>query len=142
MSFNKIILVGNLGKDPELKYTPQGKAVCNFSMATTEKRKDGNDVTTWLKITLWDKMAENAAKYLFKGTQVYIEGRLRTEEWTDRDGKTRTSLEVSASDMQFIGGNSNQNNSEERSVAGGQTAPAQEFATKSTETPADDDIPF
>lgn len=107
MSFNKIILVGNLGKDPELRYTPQGAAVCSFTMATNEKRKGASgemqDTTTWFRVTLWNKQAENASKYLTKGRPVYIEGRLRTEEWTDKDGKTRSSLEVHATDMQFIG---------------------------------------
>ena len=108
MSFNKITIVGNLGRDPELRYTPQGTAVCSFSMATNEKRRDKSgdfqNVTTWFKITLWGSQAENASKYLAKGRQVYIEGRLRIEEWTDRDGNNRQSLEVNASDMQFLGG--------------------------------------
>lgn len=108
MSFNKIIVVGNLGRDPELRYTPQGDAVCSFSIASNERKRDKSgefqDVTTWFKVTLWRNQAENAAKYLSKGRQVYIEGRLRTEEWTDRDGKTRTSLEINATEMQFLGG--------------------------------------
>src|SRR5215216_4505727 len=108
MSFNKIILVGNLGRDPELRYTPQGSAVCSFSMATIEKRKDKagelQDLTTWFRITLWSKQAENAAKYLTKGSAVYIEGRLRIEEWTDRDGNNRYTLEVQGSEMHFLGG--------------------------------------
>ncbi len=107
MSFNKIILVGNLGKDPELRYTPQGDAVCSFSMATNERKKDKSgefqDVTTWFKVTLWRRQAENASKYLSKGSSVYIEGRLQMEEWTDRDGKERFTLGVQATDMQFIG---------------------------------------
>lgn len=107
MSFNKIILVGNLGKDPELRYTPQGKAVCSFTMATNEKRRDKSgelqDVTSWFKITLWGQQAENASKYLSKGRPVYIEGRLRLEEWTDRENNTRYTLDVQATDMQFIG---------------------------------------
>jgi single-strand DNA-binding protein len=106
MSFNKIILVGNLGKDPELRYTPQGKAVCSFTMATNEKRRDKSgelqDVTTWFKITLWGQQAENASKYLTKGRPVYIEGRLRLEEWTDRENNTRYTMDVQATDMQFI----------------------------------------
>ena len=106
MSFNKIILVGNLGKDPDLRYTPQGVAVCSFSMATNEKRKDKTgdlqDITTWFKVTLWRNQAETAAKYLTKGSPVYIEGRLRIEEWTDRDNNRRYTLEVQATDMQFI----------------------------------------
>lgn len=107
MSFNKIIVVGNLGRDPELRYTPQGAAVCSFTMATNEKRRDKSgemqDVTTWFKITLWRNQAENAAKYLTKGSPVYIEGRLRIEEWTDRDNNKRYTLDVQATDMQFIG---------------------------------------
>ncbi|HEV7700658.1 MAG TPA: single-stranded DNA-binding protein [Pyrinomonadaceae bacterium] len=110
MSFNKIIVVGNLGRDPELRYTPQGVAVCSFSMATNEKRRDKsgemNDVTTWFKITMWREKAETAAKYLTKGSTVYIEGRLRIEEWTDRDNNNRYTLDVQATDMQFIGSRS------------------------------------
>lgn len=107
MSFNKIILVGNLGRDPELRYTAQGTPVCSFSMATNERRKDRNgemqDHTTWFRITLWNRLAETASQYLQKGKQVYIEGRLRVEEYIDRDGKPRQSLEVHGTDMQFIG---------------------------------------
>ena len=108
MSFNKIILVGNLGRDPELRYTPDGTPVCSFSLATNEKRRDratgeNNDVTTWFRVTLWRRQAEVASQYLTRGKPVYIEGRLRVEEYTDRDGKTRHSLEVTATDMQFIG---------------------------------------
>src|ERR1043165_155786 len=109
MSFNKIILVGNLGRDPELRYTPQGTPVCAFSVATNERRKDrttgeNNDITTWLRVTLWGRQAETASQYLQRGRPVYIEGRLRVEEWTDRDGNKRHSLEVKDTDMQVIGG--------------------------------------
>lgn len=107
MSFNKIIIVGHLGRDPELRYTPQGTPVCHFSMATTERRKDrsgeAQDTTTWFRVTFWGRQAETASQYLTKGKQVYVEGRLRVEEYTDREGKIRYSLEVNASDMQFIG---------------------------------------
>ena len=110
MSFNKIIIVGNLGRDPELRYTPQGIAVCNISLATNEKKRDKSgemqDVTTWFRVTLWRNQAEVAAKYLTKGSPVYIEGRLGVEEWTDRDGNNRYTLEVQATDMQFIGSRS------------------------------------
>lgn len=106
MSFNKIIIVGNLGRDPELRYTPQGTAVCNFSVATSERKRtatgEDQEITTWFKVTLWEKRAEAASKYLTKGRPVYIEGRLRVEEWTDRDGKNRYTLEVHATEMQFI----------------------------------------
>lgn len=149
MSFNKIIIVGNLGRDPELRYTPQGLAVCNFSMATSEKKRDKagemQDVTTWFKVTLWRQQAETAAKYLTKGTQVYIEGRLKVEEWTDRDGNNRHTLEVTASDMQFLGSggsrsdDSDRDSSSEAEFAGPADAPASEFAQPAK---ADDDIPF
>ncbi|HST52519.1 MAG TPA: single-stranded DNA-binding protein [Pyrinomonadaceae bacterium] len=106
MSFNKIIIVGNLGRDPELRYTPQGTAVCNFSVATNERRRDKageqQDVTTWFRVNAWGRQAENVSKYLAKGRRVYVEGRLHVEEWNDRDGKSRYTLEVNASDIQFL----------------------------------------
>src|SRR5205085_7141640 len=106
MSFNKIIIVGNLGRDPELRYTPQGTAVCNFSVATNERRRDKageqQDITTWFRVNAWGRQAENVSKYLSKGRRVYVEGRLHVEEWTDRDGKQRYTLEVNASDVQFL----------------------------------------
>ena len=108
MSFNKIILVGNLGKDPELRKTPQGKSVCEISVATNERRKgkSGNyeDFTTWFRVTLWEKNAENVSRYLKQGSPIYVEGRLSLEEWTDRDGAVRQTLEVRATEMHFIGG--------------------------------------
>lgn len=150
MSFNKIIIVGNLGRDPELRYTPQGNAVCNFSMATNEKRRDksgdAQDVTTWFRVTLWGKQAENASKYLTKGSNVYIEGRLRLEEWNDRDGKMRYTLDVTATDMQFIG--SRQDEAQSSSAAGNQDyeytsdAGSGGNANSFSGTPSDDDIPF
>ena len=160
MSFNKIIVVGNLGRDPELRYTPQGTAVCSFSMATNEKRRDKSgefqDVTTWFKVTLWGSQAENASKYLAKGRQVFIEGRLRVEEWTDRDNNKRTSLEVNATDMQFLGGAergeggggeySGGHDDHDEGFTGGSTTPAAEGGSTSAASAAapaaDDDIPF
>lgn len=107
MSFNKITLVGNLGKDPDFRYTPQGNPVCTISLATNERRRDKSgefqDVTTWFRVTLWGKQAETAQKFLTKGSPIYIEGRLRIEEWSDRDGKNRYTLDVQATDMQFLG---------------------------------------
>jgi single-strand DNA-binding protein len=106
-SFNKITIVGYLGRDPEIRYTPQGTAVCNISVATTERRKnvagEYEDHTTWFRVTLWNRQAELANEYLAKGRQVYIEGRLRQEEYTDREGNKRVSLEVNATEMQFLG---------------------------------------
>ena len=140
MSFNKIILVGNLGRDPELRYTPQGTPVCNFTVATNEKRKDRagemQDVTTWFRVTLWGRQAETASQYLTKGRPIYIEGRLRLDEYTDRDGNKRQTLEVNATDIHFIGSSRGDDVSEntKSAAAGGQALPEAE--------PSDDDIPF
>ncbi len=107
MSFNKITIVGYLGRDPELKHTPQGNAVCKFSVATTERRKNAQgepeETTTWFRVTVWGRQAELANEYLSKGRQVYVEGRLRLEEYVDREGHTRISPEVTALDLQFLG---------------------------------------
>lgn len=148
MSFNKITIVGNLGRDPELRYTPQGNAVCNFSVATNEKKKDKagdmQDVTTWFRITLWGKQAENASKYLTKGSPIYVEGRLRVEEWTDRDGGQRYTLEVQATDMQFISGGARGDDSYGSSddSSSYEDRPASNSNFSNQNTPSDDDIPF
>lgn len=148
MSFNKVIIVGNLGRDPELRYTPQGTAVCNFSVATTEKRRDKSgdfqDVTTWFRITLWEKKAEVAAKYLQKGKPVYIEGRLKIDEWTDRDGNNRYTLDVTATDMQFIGSASERDSSYSQDEPDMETAepPSSAASAAAGGSTADDDIPF
>jgi single-strand DNA-binding protein len=111
MSFNKIIVVGNLGRDPEMRYTPQGTPVCTFSIASNERRKtsagEQQDITTWFRVTVWGKQAETVSKYLSKGRSVYVEGRLHVEDWTDKEGKPRYTLEVNASDVHFIDGASN-----------------------------------
>lgn len=108
MSFNKVIVVGNLGRDPEMKFTPQGTPVCTFSVATNERRRDRSgeqqDVTTWFRVTVWGRQAETASKYLSKGRSVYVEGRLHVDEWTDKQGKARFTLELNATDVQFLGG--------------------------------------
>jgi len=143
MSVNRIILVGNLGRDPELRYTPQGTPVCSFTLATNERRKDrageNQDVTTWFRVTLWGRQAETASQYLSKGRPVYIEGRLRMEEWTDKDGKQRYTLEVNATDMQFIGGRGDEgagSSARAESPASGRSEPA------GGDDISDDDIPF
>lgn len=140
MSFNKIILVGNLGRDPELRYTPQGTPVCSFTVATNEKRKDKSgetqDLTTWFRVTLWGRQAETASQYLTKGRPVYVEGRLRLEEWTDRDGKPRYTLEVHATDMQFIGGT----RGDESNASFSKAAPTDRGSAEPELS--DDDIPF
>jgi single-strand DNA-binding protein len=104
-SFNKIVIVGYCGRDPEIRYTADGTAVCSLSVATTEKTKrngEVQDITTWFKLTVWGKLGEIANQYLSKGAQVYAEGRLSQQEYTDRDGNKRTSLEVKVSDIQFL----------------------------------------
>ena len=105
---NKVILVGNLGKDPEVKYLDSGIAVANFSLATTEnyKNKEGERVsqTEWHNIVLWRGLAEVAEKYLKKGSSIYIEGRIRTRKWEDDDGKTRYNTEILGDNMTMLGG--------------------------------------
>ena len=140
MSFNKIIIVGNLGRDPELKYTPQGQGVCEFSVATSEKRKDNigeiKEETTWFKVSFWGKLAEVASQYLSKGKQVYIEGRLRTREWTDKEGRTRTSLEISGSELKLLGGRNDQQNSENNdSVSNSNSSSTSSKSTSSKPSP-------
>lgn len=148
MSFNKIIIVGNLGRDPELRYTPQGDAVCNFSVAVNEKKRDKagelQDITSWFRVTLWRRQAENAAKYLTKGSPIYIEGRLHVDEWTDRDGKNRYTLEVTGTDMQFLGARGAEADApSDAAYSGGAVTSS---APASTPAPSggggDDDIPF
>ncbi len=103
---NKVILLGNVGRDPELRYTQNGTAVCNFSLATTERAKIGGewqDRTEWHSIVAWGRLAETCSNYLAKGSQVYIEGRLRTRKWEDREGNTRYQTEVVADNMVLVG---------------------------------------
>ena len=106
-SVNKVILVGNLGRDPELRYTPQGTAVANFTMATTERWSDPSgekkEKTEWHRIVAWGKQAEIVGEYLKKGKQVYVEGSLQTREWTDREGNKRYTTEVRAQRVQMLG---------------------------------------
>ncbi len=151
MSFNKIILVGNLGRDPELRYTPQGTPVCSFTMATNERRKDRagetQDSTTWFRVTLWGRQAETASQYLTKGRPVYIEGRLRMEEWTDKDGRVRNTLEVHATDMQFIGTRGDESSAAAATQSASSSAPRTNAKSNTSmeETEpdvSDDDIPF
>jgi single-strand DNA-binding protein len=116
-SVNKVILLGALGADPELRFTPAGVAVCNFRMATSEsfKDKDGQqqERTEWHTIVVWQKQGESCAKYLKKGSKVYVEGRLQTRSWDDKDGNKRYSTEVVASDVGFL---------DSKPSAGGKTA--------------------
>lgn len=107
-SVNKVILVGNLGRDPELRYTQSGQAVANFTLATTERfsNREGErqERTEWHRIVAWGRTAELCAQYLAKGRSVYIEGRLQTREWEDKEGQKRRTTEITAQSVQFLGG--------------------------------------
>ncbi|MFN3617018.1 MAG: single-stranded DNA-binding protein [Aquabacterium sp.] len=108
-SINKVILIGNLGRDPEVRYTPSGAAVCNVSVATTRNWKDkasGDKVeeTEWHRVVFYDRLAEIAGEYLRKGRPVYVEGRLKTRKWQDKDGKDNYTTEIVAEQMQLLGG--------------------------------------
>ncbi len=109
MSVNKVILVGRLGKNPEVRYTPSGAAVANFNIATNESWVDKSgqkqERTEWHRIVVWGKTAENCNQYLSKGRQVYVEGRLQTRQWQDKDGQTKYTTEVQAQSVEFLGGN-------------------------------------
>jgi single-strand DNA-binding protein len=149
MSFNKIIAIGNLGRDPELRYTPQGDAVCDFSIAVNDKKRDKagelQDVTTWFKVTFWRRQAEVASKYLTKGKPIYVEGRLQVEEWTDRDGKNRHTLVIQGTDLQFISEGRGEENSSESSGSNDFSSPSDSrtsMMNESSDSPSDDDIPF
>jgi single-strand DNA-binding protein len=108
-SVNKVIIVGNLGKDPEVRYMPSGAAICNITVATSRQWKDKTsgdrqEETEWHRISLFDRLAEVAGEYLKKGRPVYIEGRLKTRKYTDKDGVEKYTTEIVASDMQLLGG--------------------------------------
>lgn len=105
---NKVILIGNLGKDPEVRFTPGGQAVANFNIATSESWTDKNtqqkvEKTEWHRIVVWGKLAELCGEYLKKGRQCYVEGRLQTREWTDKEGQKKYTTEIVANTVQFLG---------------------------------------
>ena len=143
---NKVILVGNLGADPETRYMPSGSAVTNLSIATSESWKDKQsgeqkERTEWHKVAMFNRLAEIAAEYLRKGSQVYIEGKLRTRKWQDRDGNDRWTTEIIADEMQMLGG---------RGGGGGSMPTSQDPGPSGSSSPPpqagpddfDDDIPF
>ena len=134
---NKVILVGRLGRDPEVRYTPSGTAVANFSIATSEQwtNKDGEkqERTEWHKIVAWRRLGEICGEYLHKGSQIYIEGRLQTRDWEDRDGNKRYTTEVIAQNMQMLGS----------ADKGGRAETTDErFPAEEPITVPEDDIPF
>jgi len=133
-SVNRVILLGRLGQDPEVRFTPGGQAVCNFSLATDEewKGKDGEKQkrTEWCRIVVWGKLAELCGEYLKKGRQAYVEGRLQTREY-EKDGQRRFSTEIIASTVVFLGGKD-----------GGRSAPQEGRSEPPPTGAGDDDIPF
>ena len=141
-SLNKVMLIGNLGKDPEVRYTGAGTAVASFSLATSEKFKNKNgeweEKTEWHNITLWARLAEIAGEYLTKGKTVYIEGRLQTRKWQDRDGRDRYTTEIVGDKMQMLSGKGEGGGRPAGGRAEGQEAPAYEEPVFNP----DDDIPF
>lgn len=149
-SLNKVMLIGNLGKDPEVRYTAGGTAVASFSLATSEKfkGKDGQweEKTEWHNITLWARLAEIAGEYLSKGKTVYIEGRLQTRKWTDKEGKDRYTTEIVGEKMQMLSGKGEGGGNQGGGQRSGGGRPQQDYNQGSTyEEPVfnpDDEIPF
>jgi single-strand DNA-binding protein len=138
---NKVILIGNLGADPEVKYMPNGNAVANVTIATTESWKDKQsgeqkDKTEWHRVVFFRRLAEIAGEYLKKGSQVYVEGKLQTRKWQDKNGNDRYTTEIIANEMQMLGGRGGA--SADFGAASSSAAPA--AATVADEF--DDDIPF
>ena len=144
-SLNKVMLIGRLGKDPEIRYTPDGSPVATFSLATSENWTDKSgtrqDRTEWHNIVAWSKLAELSKRFLVKGRQVYIEGRIRTREWNDKDGNKRRTTEVIASQMVLLGSKSEGSEANAMPPSPIQRAPEAEPAPGEPSI-TDDDIPF
>ena len=147
MSLNKAILIGRLGRDPEVRYMPNGEAVCNFSIATSETWNDRQtgqrqERTEWHNITLYRRLAEVAGQYLKKGSQVYIEGRIQSRKYTGKDGIERTAYEIIGSEMKMLGGG---NDSGQQNAQHTPPAPPSRQAPTAPAQPVDDiddDVPF
>lgn len=139
-SVNKVLLIGNLGKDPETRYMPNGDAVTNITVATTESWKDKNgekqEKTEWHRVTLYRRLAEVAGEYLHKGSSVYIEGKLETKKWTDKQGVERYSTDIIASDLKMLGSKPSGDRDEKKFEGGAASAPKSDFSD------FPDDIPF
>jgi len=138
---NKVILIGNLGQDPEVRYTPASTAVCNFSVATSEQWKDKQtgeqqEKTEWHRIVVFNRLAEVCGEYLKKGSKVYIEGRLQTRKWQGQDGQDRYTTEIIANEMQFL--DSRQDDGQQRSHLGDE-ARREQGRRQQTTPPSDDD---
>jgi single-strand DNA-binding protein len=150
MSVNKVILVGRLGRDPETRYTSSGQAVCNFTLATDETYKDRagerQKRTEWHRIVVWAKQAEIAQQYLHKGSLIYVEGRIQTRQWDDREGQKRTTVEIVANNFRMLGGRGDAAAVAAGAGAGSAEADVQSPVPAAEEAPApevsDEDIPF
>lgn len=143
---NKVILIGNLGADPEVRYMPSGSAVVNLRIATTESFKDKEtgqqqERTEWHRVAMFGRLGEIAGEYLRKGSQVYIEGRLRTRKWQDKDGNDRYSTEIIADEMQMLGGRGAGAAGAAAGPGAEEPAPRRRVAAETGPEP-DDDIPF
>jgi single-strand DNA-binding protein len=138
---NKVILVGNLGQDPELRYTSSGTPVCDMRIATSEswtgRNGERKERTEWHRVVVWGKQGENCANYLRKGRQVYVEGRLQTRAWEDREGRKRYTTEVVANNVQFLRGGSRDTDSRKE-----EPPPADDYDAPPTQQDEEDDIPF
>jgi single-strand DNA-binding protein len=146
-SVNKVILVGNLGADPEVRYLPSGEAVANLRLATTDnwKDKDGNkqEATEWHRVSFFGRQAEVCGQYLKKGSQIYIEGSIRTRKWQDKDGQDRYSTEIRGDRMQMLGGRQGMGDAPSREPAESRpAAPPRAAAPASNFNDFEDDIPF
>jgi len=155
MSVNKVILVGRLGRDPETRFTSGGQAVANFSLATDESYKDRNGErqkrTEWHKIVVWGKQAEIAQQYLKKGSQIFVEGRIQSREWQDKEGQKRTSFEIVATNFRMLGGRGDGMAAGASAGAAAprstedfdhSAAPSEDFGPSSGPEISDEDIPF
>jgi len=151
MSVNKAILVGRLGRDPETRYTSAGQAVCNFTLATDETYKDRNGErqkrTEWHRIVVWAKQAEIAQQYLHKGSLIFVEGRIQTRQWDDREGQKRTTVEIVATNFRMLGGRGEGGMTPGGGAGAGETEPQAAAATAGAEDMpsteiSDEDIPF
>ena len=129
---NKVILIGRLGRDPETRFMPNGEAVCNFSVATSEKYTDKNgqrqEATEWHNVTMYRKLAEIAGQYLKQGSQVYIEGKIKSRKYTDKNGVERTAYDIIANELKMLGGNAQ--------------TPAQKPQQAQAQDDISDDVPF
>jgi single-strand DNA-binding protein len=147
MSVNKAILVGRLGRDPETRYTSGGQAVCNFTMATDETYKDRagerQKRTEWHRIVVWGKQAEIAQQYLHKGSLIYVEGRIQSRQWDDREGQKRTTVEIVANNFRMLGSRGD-SVAAGASAGGGTDSESHAPATEDIPTSdiSDEDIPF